>query len=213
MKEGRRKKEGNKSKTWRKYVWRMERKKERMKERKLYEGQNEEIKERRKKLNEECKDKIRMEGGGERRKGIKENKKMKFSLIPHDSKCKRQTNIYLTIWIRHIHKHPFCLHISLCEWHGASRRAWHVINRGVNPAHTAKQTNSCIQPPLCNTHTHTHTIWSVLTKTKRKHDSDITPPHTPCPRISAFKNPHSPSLRTDSEKRVQRLRCVLNYSL
>ncbi len=139
-------------------------------------------------FNEECKEKRRMEGGGGEERELKKIKKWNFlwfHMIPNVRD--KQIFIWLSEYVTSINTHSVCT--SVC----VSGTVWVeelgiVINRGLNPAHTAKQTNSCIQPPLCNTHTHTHThtIWSVLTKTKRKHDSDITPPHTPCPRIPAF---------------------------
>lgn len=62
--------------------------KERKKEENSMKDRMKESRNEGKQLNE-CKEKIRMEGGGD-----KEERDF-FSLIPHDSKCKRQTQIFL----------------------------------------------------------------------------------------------------------------------
>ncbi len=134
-----------------------------------------------KKLNE-CKEKIRMKEEGKKKKGIF------FSLIAHDSKCKRQTQIFLWQfeYVTSINTHSVCclVCISLC----VSGMVW-VKELGmwstVGSALLTQQSKLTAAFNLLRvTHTHTHTMigthkdkkrtWLWHHTTTHKHNTPIS---------------------------------------
>lgn len=64
-------------------------------------------------------------------------------------KKEMKENIYGHVYLnRGSTSYPLCCSVPV-----SGICVWHMINIGVRPAYTAKQTNSCIEPPLGNKHT------------------------------------------------------------